>query len=76
MLPEKRHNGFGKALVEHVVKEARASSAKQISIGIIADDRELKSWYAHIGFKEKETKEFKHLPFQVTFMIYQLTDVQ
>jgi len=72
VLPDKRENGFGKSLVEHVFTEAQAFGAKKISIGIIADHRELKSWYAKIGFEEGETREFNHLPFRVTFMEYEL----
>ncbi|MDH3803758.1 MAG: GNAT family N-acetyltransferase, partial [Deltaproteobacteria bacterium] len=72
ILPQSRQKGFGKALVDHVFAEARALGAKQISIGIISDDTELKLWYQRIGFVEKETKEFAHLPFLVTFMSYEL----
>jgi N-acetylglutamate synthase-like GNAT family acetyltransferase len=75
VLPEKRRNGFGNALVQRVFEKARSFGAKQISIGIIADYEELKSWYANIGFLEKETKVFKHLPFQVTFMVYEFAEV-
>jgi hypothetical protein len=50
----------------------KALGAKQIGIGIISDDTELKLWYHRIGFAEKETKEFAHLPFLVTFMSYEL----
>jgi ribosomal protein S18 acetylase RimI-like enzyme len=72
VLPQSRRKGFGKALVDHVFYEARALGAKQIGIGIISDDMELKLWYRRIGFVEKETKEFAHLPFLVTFMSYEL----
>lgn len=72
VLPESRRKGFGKALVDHFFYEARAFGARQISIGIISDDTELKLWYQRIGFVEKETKEFAHLPFLVTFMSYEL----
>jgi ribosomal protein S18 acetylase RimI-like enzyme len=72
VLPQSRRKGFGKALVDHVFYEARAVGAKQIGIGIISDDTELKLWYQRIGFVEKETKEFAHLPFLVTFMSYEL----
>jgi len=72
ILPQSRRKGFGKALVDHVFSEARALGAKQIGIGIISDDTELKLWYQKIGFVEKETKEFAHLPFLVTFMSYEL----
>ena len=72
ILPQSRRKGFGKALVDHVFAEARALGAKQISIGIISADTELKLWYQKIGFLERETKEFAHLPFLVTFMSYEL----
>ena len=72
ILPQSRRKGFGKALVDHVFSEARALGAKQIGIGIISDDTELKLWYQRIGFIEKETEEFAHLPFLVTFMSYEL----
>jgi N-acetylglutamate synthase-like GNAT family acetyltransferase len=72
VVPQSRRKGFGKALVDHVLYEARALGAKQIGIGIISDDTELKLWYQRIGFVEKETKEFDHLPFLVTFMSYEL----
>ncbi len=72
VLPEARRKGFGRALVDHVIFQANLSGAKQISIGIIADDKELKRWYQKIRFIEGETKEFEHLPFHVTFMTYEL----
>ena len=70
VLPEARQNGFGRSLVDHVISQATLFRAKQISIGIIGDDTELKRWYQRIGFVEGETKEFEHLPFLVTFMTY------
>ena len=72
VLPESRRKGFGRKLVDHVFAEARALGAKQISIGIISDDTELKLWYQRVGFVEKQTKEFAHLPFLVSFMSYEL----
>jgi ribosomal protein S18 acetylase RimI-like enzyme len=71
-LPEARRNGHGKALVDHIISQAKRIEAKQISIGIIADDVELKRWYLKMGFVEGETKEFDHLPFLVLFMTFAL----
>ena len=68
VLPEARRKGFGRALVDQVISRATDIGAKQISIGIIADDVELKSWYLGIGFVGGENKEFEHLPFAVRFM--------
>jgi len=66
--PPRRRRGFGRALVEYVLAEAKRSGAHRVSIGVIAEQTELKSWYQKIGFIEAETKEFAHLPFRVTFM--------
>lgn len=72
VLPDRRRCGLGRALVEHVLSQARCSNVDSVGIGIIAAQVELKEWYRKIGFAEGETKEFSHLPFQVTFMSYQI----
>ena len=66
--PPRRRRGFGRTLVEYVLAEAKRSGAHRVSIGVIAEQTELKSWYQKIGFVEAEDKEFAHLPFRVTFM--------
>jgi len=70
VLPPQRQRGFGRALVDYVLAEAKRLGAHRVSIGIIAGQTELKSWYQKIGFVETETKEFAHLPFRVTLMSY------
>lgn len=72
VLPESRRQGFGRQLVHQVLTKAKELGAKAISIGIIAEQTELKEWYVGLGFVEGETKKFEHLPFRVTFMTYQL----
>jgi len=68
VLPEMRGNHFGIRLVRHVLDCAESKGANKISIGIIAEHSELKEWYQKLGFIEKGTKHFPHLPFQVCFM--------
>jgi len=70
VLPNQRRQGLGKALVTHVLSEAKSLGTKHVNIGIIAQQSELKNWYKGIGFVEGESKEFPHLPFRVTFMTY------
>ena len=70
VLPNQRRRGFGKALVKHTLSEARLLGVNYVSIGIIAEQTELKDWYKKLGFVEGESKEFPHLPFRVTFMSY------
>jgi N-acetylglutamate synthase-like GNAT family acetyltransferase len=70
VLPDKRRRGFGKALVNHVLFEARHLGVNYVSMGIIAAHTELRDWYRKLGFIEGESKEFPNLPFRVTFMSY------
>ncbi len=69
VLPEYRHLGIGKKMVEYakdyVIKN---TSAKKITIGIIEDNTILKDWYETLGFIHTGTKEFDSLPFTVGFM--------
>jgi GNAT superfamily N-acetyltransferase len=70
VLPGERKRGFGRALVNHVFSEAGKLGCNTIRIGVIADQAELKDWYRSFGFVEMESREFSHLPFLVTFMLY------
>ncbi len=72
VLPAFRRRGLGRGLVEHVFDRAGEMDAGCIGIGIIAAQDELKSWYRDLGFIEKDTRHFDHLPFDVTFMEYAL----
>ena len=72
VLPHARKQGLGSQLVEHVFHKARELGSKRISIGIIAEQAELKQWYQKMGFIEGATKAFSHLPFRVTYMSYEL----
>lgn len=72
VLPEHRRRGIGKALVQHVLAEARQLRAQRVGIGIIADHAELRAWYAGLGFVATHQAEFAHLPFTVQFMQYEL----
>lgn len=72
VLPEHRHKGIGEQLVKHVLEYSRTKNSQIVSIGIIAEHTLLKKWYLKLGFNEKETKHFDHLPFEVTYMSYEL----
>ena len=70
VLPRQRQRGFGRALVDYALAEAKRLGTHRASIGIITGQTELKNWYQKNGFVEIETKELAHLPFRVTFMSY------
>ena len=66
--PGQRRQGFGRRLALHAIDEARRIGAGRVGIGIIAEQAELKRWYARLGFVETETRRFAHLPFAVCLM--------
>lgn len=68
VLPEHRHRGHGRALVQHALAEARRLGAERVELAMIAGDGRLRRWYEEFGFRLKETRTFDHLPFEVTFM--------
>lgn len=74
VLPTHRRSGLGNILLEHVIGQSRVLGADKVGIGIIAAQEDLKAWYARRGFRETSTRQFEHLPFDVTFMEYALDD--
>jgi hypothetical protein len=61
-------------LVNHIINYAKSKGVLEISIGIIANHTDLKNWYLKLGFVKNGVKEFPHLPFDVLFMKYELSD--
>ena len=66
--PSRRHEGWGRKLMDKAFLEASVLKAKEISIGIINENSVLKKWYEDYGFRETGLKNFPHLPFTVCFM--------
>ena len=63
VLPEYRHKGFGKLLLDHAKDIVKSLGGNMIKIGIIEESTVLKNWYIVNGFVHTETKKFAHLPF-------------
>jgi len=76
VLPEYRRNGYGRALINHIFEQAKKIGVQRVEIGMIAKDRKLKNWYRKLGFTNKGTKKFDHLPFTVAFMYRELSREQ
>ena len=68
VLPQYRHNGCGKKLIEFAKLKSKDLGAAKITIGIIEENIRLKKWYESNGFAHTGTKNFPHLPFTVGFM--------
>lgn len=63
VLPEYRHNGFGKLLLDHAKEAVKSLGGNTIKISIIEENTVLKNWYIANGFVHTGTKKFDHLPF-------------
>jgi len=72
VLPEHRGKGYGKMLVHHIFYQSRTSGVRRVEIAMISKDTKLKKWYKKLGFVQKSTKKYDHLPFIVTFMYREL----
>lgn len=70
VLPEHQSKGIGAQLVAFVIEQAKLDQINVISIGIISQHAKLRAWYESLGFITGETKHFGHLPFDVTYMSY------
>jgi len=69
VLPEYRHLGIGKELVDYAITYSKnILGANKIKIGIVEENTILKGWYEKIGFVHTGTQKFEHLPFTVGFM--------
>lgn len=68
VLPEHRHLGIGKAMVDYAVATVKNYGGTKISIGIIEENTLLKNWYLKLGFTHISTRKFEHLPFTVGLM--------
>lgn len=68
VLPEYRHGGYGKILLQYAREKSLSLGFRKITIGIIEENTRLKKWYSDFGFIHTGTKNFPHLPFTVGFM--------
>lgn len=68
VLPEFRHRGYGRSMMEFATEKIKACGGTCISIAVIDSHAVLKHWYAQQGFTETGTKNFPQLPFRVCFM--------
>jgi Acetyltransferases len=68
VLPEFRHDGLGKKLMDFVFQYLKKEQGAKVSIGIINENTILKKWYQDYGFVETALKRYPHLPFTVCLM--------
>jgi ribosomal protein S18 acetylase RimI-like enzyme len=72
VLPAHRGKGYGRALVDRALAEARATGARQATLGMWSGDATLQQWYERLGFAVTETETHPDLPLPVTHMAMEL----
>ena len=72
VLPEYRRSGIGKQLLEHAYETARTQGCKRINIGIVEENKKLRSWYEENGAVHTGTKKFDFFPFTCGYMVKEL----
>lgn len=73
VLPEYRHMGIGRAILDFAREKVAEWEGNRISISIIEENTVLKNWYLSYGFEPTATRKFEHLPFTVGFMELKLS---
>lgn len=68
VLPDYRHRGYGRLLLDRAFSYARSRGGRAVSIAIIDEHIVLRKWYEDFGFTISGRKDFPHLPFNVCFM--------
>ncbi len=68
VLPEYRHFGYGRALLDFCKAKAAELGGVKITLGFVEENTVLKLWYAANGFVHTGTKTFEHLPFTSGYM--------
>lgn len=72
VLPEYRHCGIGKKLLEHAYESAKNQGCKIINIGIVEENQQLRKWYEQNGAVHVGTKKYDFFPFTCGYMIKEL----
>ena len=71
-LPEYRHCGIGKTLLEHAYETARNQGCKRVNIGIVEENIQLRKWYEQSGAVHTGTKKFDFFPFTCGYMVKEI----
>jgi len=74
VLPEYRHNGYGKELLDFCKRRAKEFGAGKIRLGMIDDNKRLRKWYEDNGFVNVGYKKYEGAPFTVGKMECTLTE--
>ncbi len=66
--PECRHKNIGQILFFHAIMTAASQNCKKMNIGIVEENKKLRSWYEKLGANHVGTKKFDFFPFTCGYM--------
>ena len=72
VLPEYRHQGIGKQLLEHAYETAEKQGCKLVNIGIVEENKQLRNWYEKSGAVHTGTRKYEFFPFTCGYMVKEL----
>lgn len=68
VLPEYRHRHIGEILFFHALMTAADRGCKKVNIGIVEENKKLRTWYEKLGADHIGTKKFDFFPFTCGYM--------
>ena len=68
VLPQYRHRGIGKQLLEHSYTVAKSMGCHTMNIGIVEENTVLRKWYEQNGAVHIGTKKFDFFPFTCGYL--------
>ena len=72
VLPEYRHKGYGKVLLEHACSVARERGIRYLDLSIVEENKVLRKWYEDQGAVHTGTKRFDFFPFTCGYLQIEL----
>ena len=72
VLPEFRHKGYGKGLIDFCKTKVKELGGNKITLGMIEENTRLKNWYTQNGFVHTGAKKFDGFPFTAGFMEFKI----
>ena len=68
VLPQYRHSGIGRQLLEHSFALAKRMGCRTVNIGIVEENTVLRKWYEQNGAVHIGTKKFDFFPFTCGYL--------
>ena len=68
VLPEYRHRGLGRQLLEHSFATAQKMGCQYMNIGIVEENTVLRKWYEQNGAYHTGTKKYDFFPFTCGYL--------